>query len=67
MHESMLNNLKARFKAGYIDDLFDYFQEPWVTALYHQTFKELNKTFAKLLRRFSVNINFSYTIKYQYY
>ncbi|XP_014471472.1 PREDICTED: cilia- and flagella-associated protein 61-like isoform X2 [Dinoponera quadriceps] len=38
-HESMLNELKFRFKSSSISDFYAYFREPWATAIYHDRFE----------------------------
>lgn len=37
-HESMLNNLKTRFKESLIVDFFEYFREPWALAIFYDKF-----------------------------
>ncbi|XP_012344889.1 cilia- and flagella-associated protein 61-like [Apis florea] len=37
-HESLLNNLKARFKESLIVDFFEYFREPWALAIFYDKF-----------------------------
>ncbi|XP_019853392.1 PREDICTED: cilia- and flagella-associated protein 61-like isoform X1 [Amphimedon queenslandica] len=37
-HEQYLNNLMARWKNKLIDDLFLYFREQWVCAIFHDRF-----------------------------
>lgn len=61
-HESLLNNLKTRFKAGLISDLFDFFEEPWASALYHPTFKEVHMEFNDVLKKFFVRPNYSHPV-----
>ncbi|KAL0828921.1 hypothetical protein ABMA28_003821 [Loxostege sticticalis] len=40
-HEAFFNKLLARYKMGEIDDLYDFFTQPWMAALYQETFSEL--------------------------
>ncbi|XP_072759857.1 cilia- and flagella-associated protein 61 [Anoplolepis gracilipes] len=37
-HESMLNELKFRFRSSYISDFYAYFREPWTAAIFHDKF-----------------------------
>ncbi|XP_076395466.1 cilia- and flagella-associated protein 61 [Megachile rotundata] len=38
-HESMLNDLKTRFKSSLIADLYAYFREPWAMAIFYDRFE----------------------------
>ncbi|XP_070155568.1 cilia- and flagella-associated protein 61 [Polyergus mexicanus] len=38
-HESMLNELKFRFRSSYISDFYAYFREPWAAAIFHDKFE----------------------------
>ncbi|XP_043269314.1 cilia- and flagella-associated protein 61 [Venturia canescens] len=40
-HDSMLNNVKLRFRYSLIIDFFAYFAEPWAAALFHDRFDAL--------------------------
>ncbi|XP_059061665.1 cilia- and flagella-associated protein 61-like [Achroia grisella] len=40
-HESFFNKLLARFELGEIVDLYSFFTQPWMGALYQETFDEL--------------------------
>ncbi|CAG9857665.1 unnamed protein product [Phyllotreta striolata] len=40
-HEKLLNNLMLRFEMVLITDLFEYFKQPWVYAIYHEKFNNL--------------------------
>ncbi|XP_061718263.1 cilia- and flagella-associated protein 61-like [Cydia pomonella] len=41
MHESLFNNLLARFMMNKIDDFYEFFMQPWMSALYQETFGNL--------------------------
>ncbi|CAK9824741.1 Cilia- and flagella-associated protein 61 [Anthophora retusa] len=38
-HESLLNELKARFQKSLITDFFAYFREPWAMAIFYDRFE----------------------------
>ncbi|XP_032670970.1 cilia- and flagella-associated protein 61-like isoform X2 [Odontomachus brunneus] len=40
-HESMLNELKFRFKKLPISDFYSYFHEPWAAAIFHDRFERM--------------------------
>ncbi|CAK1543023.1 unnamed protein product [Leptosia nina] len=40
-HESYFNNLLARFELNLIDDFYDFFNKPWMSALYQEAFQDL--------------------------
>ncbi|XP_063829014.1 cilia- and flagella-associated protein 61-like [Ostrinia nubilalis] len=40
-HEAFFNKLLARYKMGEIDDLYEFFTQPWMAALYQETFSDL--------------------------
>ncbi|XP_063538685.1 cilia- and flagella-associated protein 61-like [Cydia strobilella] len=41
MHESLFNNLLARYMMNKIDDFYEFFMQPWMSALYQETFGNL--------------------------
>ncbi|CAH4034591.1 unnamed protein product [Pieris brassicae] len=40
-HESYFNNLLARFELNLIEDFYDFFTKPWMSALYQESFHGL--------------------------
>ncbi|XP_072949319.1 cilia- and flagella-associated protein 61-like [Epargyreus clarus] len=40
-HEAFFNKLLTRFKMNMIDDLYDYFTKPFMSALYQESFTDL--------------------------
>lgn len=40
-HEKLLNNLQLRFEMVLIGDFYEYFRQPWASALYHDRFEQL--------------------------
>ncbi|XP_030388035.1 cilia- and flagella-associated protein 61 isoform X2 [Scaptodrosophila lebanonensis] len=40
-HESLLNNLKARWQMGWIKSFLKFFEEPWTELIMHERFEEL--------------------------
>jgi len=51
LHERLLNNLRQRHKDGLITDLFDYFQENWAVALYHDRFADVRDEVRDVLKK----------------
>ncbi|XP_063625211.1 cilia- and flagella-associated protein 61-like [Cydia splendana] len=41
MHESLFNNLLARYMMNKIDDFYEFFMQPWMSALYQEAFGNL--------------------------
>ncbi|XP_063365164.1 cilia- and flagella-associated protein 61-like [Cydia amplana] len=41
MHESLFNNLLTRYMMNKIDDFYEFFMQPWMSALYQETFGNL--------------------------
>nr|XP_022903114.1 cilia- and flagella-associated protein 61-like [Onthophagus taurus] len=52
-HESLLNNLILRYDMGLIEDLFDYFTQPSIYALYHDRYAILNQELNEILTSLS--------------
>lgn len=48
-HVKLLNNLAERYKAGLISDLYEYFEEPWASAIYHDKFTILENNMRSLM------------------
>ncbi|NXD20754.1 CFA61 protein, partial [Spelaeornis formosus] len=48
-HERLLNDLKYRWRAGQLTDLYSYFREPWSMAIYHDRFIDLQKELRQTL------------------
>ncbi|XP_039294008.1 uncharacterized protein LOC111053200 isoform X2 [Nilaparvata lugens] len=42
-HVAFFNNLEQRYNLGTVHDLFDYFRQPWVYAMYHDKFYFIEK------------------------
>ncbi|XP_045500085.1 cilia- and flagella-associated protein 61-like [Colias croceus] len=40
-HEAYFNNLLARYELHLIDDFYDFFSKPWMSALYQESFIDL--------------------------
>ncbi|CAK1582898.1 unnamed protein product [Parnassius mnemosyne] len=40
-HEAFFDKLLARYQLKQIDDLYDFFAQPWMSAMYHKSFKDL--------------------------
>lgn len=49
IHERYLNNLLARVEEGLIQDLFEFFGEPWSMAIFHDRFRDLRQEVRELL------------------
>lgn len=52
-HERLLNNIELRFEMGLITNLFNYFQEPWISALYIADYKKFERETKELLSTLS--------------
>ena len=48
LHVSLLNNVVERMSEGMIEDLFEFFEEPWAAALFHDRFKVHNSSWSML-------------------
>ncbi|KAG6440925.1 hypothetical protein O3G_MSEX001538 [Manduca sexta] len=40
-HEAFFNKLLVRFQSNLIDDFYEFFTQPWMSALYQETFGDL--------------------------
>ncbi|XP_047028783.1 cilia- and flagella-associated protein 61-like [Helicoverpa zea] len=40
-HEAFFNKLYTRFQKKQIDDFYDFFTQPWMSALYQESFRDL--------------------------
>lgn len=49
-HESILNNMMLRYDMKSITDLYEYFKEPWICAIYHHKFPALMAEFDDLFK-----------------
>lgn len=42
-HLTVLGHLGARFKAGLVSNLFDYFDQSWMYAIFHDRFDDMQE------------------------
>ncbi|XP_030555401.1 cilia- and flagella-associated protein 61 isoform X1 [Drosophila novamexicana] len=56
-HEKMLNNLKARYKAGNIKCFLRFLQEPWTELLMHDDFEDFQAENHKMLMPLIQNLD----------
>ncbi|CAH2982849.1 unnamed protein product [Chilo suppressalis] len=58
-HEAFFNHLLHRYQSNEIDDLFEFFKQPWMAAMYQETFSDLLKNINEQnVRLVRININF---------
>ncbi|XP_017777395.1 PREDICTED: cilia- and flagella-associated protein 61-like [Nicrophorus vespilloides] len=53
-HEAVLNKLVKRFELSYVPDLFEYFDKPWASALFHDDFPYLEEDIMRMLSSKSI-------------
>ncbi|CAH8532772.1 unnamed protein product [Schistosoma rodhaini] len=49
LHESLLNHLVSRFDEGLIHDFYDYFNDTWSLAIYHDRFADFKSEIRSLI------------------
>ncbi|XP_018650503.1 hypothetical protein Smp_146080 [Schistosoma mansoni] len=49
LHESLLNHLVSRFDEGLIHDFYDYFNDTWSLAIYHDRFTDFKSEIRSLI------------------
>ncbi|CAH8476461.1 unnamed protein product [Schistosoma turkestanicum] len=57
LHESLLNHLVSRFDEGSISDFYDYFNETWSLAIYHDRFADFKTEIRNLISTCSVSLD----------
>lgn len=50
-HERLLNNLVQRYDMVLIKDFYEYFRQPWVYAIFHESFEEKVQTMNQMILR----------------
>lgn len=55
LHERFLNNLVARYQQGLIKDFFDFFNDSWAVAIFHDRFSDLCDEIGEILK---TNVSF---------
>ncbi|EDV28663.1 uncharacterized protein TRIADDRAFT_19305 [Trichoplax adhaerens] len=49
IHEKFLNNVLSRYKEGLVSDFYQYFNEPWATAIFHDRFHDFREEIKEIL------------------